>query len=529
MTYTDSAFLLVFLPLTLLFYNVLPKKCRGPILLLFSYIFFFIISRKLIVYILGSTFIIWIYSFIIKKIQSKRDKALENCKKEDKKALKEKYNKKQKIFLIISILINLGILVILKYSSFIGNNVNSLFGSLHINASVPILHLALPIGISFYTLQAISYVTDVHKGLIKPDTNIGRLGLYLAFFPQIMEGPICRYSDTAEKLWNNERTTYKGLTFGYQRIFLGLAKKVIIADRLNILVGEIFSNYANYDGGIVIVGAILYTLQLYMDFSGVMDISIGIGELFNVKIPENFKQPFLSKTISEFWTRWHITLGTWFRDYIYYPVSMSKVSKKATSALRKKIGNYYGPLITSTIALFLVWLFNGIWHGSAWSFIFYGMYHFAFIMLERLTEPLTKKITTKLHIDTKKAWYKTMQVIRTVIIVFIGELFFRANGLKAGFAMFKMIFTKFSFASLFNGTLLKLGVDKKDFLVIAVFTIVMFVIGILKEKGINIREKLANTNIIIRWIIYFALILSVIIFGAYGVGYVPVDPMYANY
>lgn len=529
MTYTDSAFLFIFLPIVVVVYNILPKKSRGTALLLFSYAFFFIVSRKLIVYIWASTFVIWLFSFIVKKIQNKRDKELEHCEKDNKKPLKEKYKKKQRIFLIISILINLGLLVVLKYSGFIGNNINSLLESFKFTTVLSIKSFALPIGISFYTLQTISYVTDVHKGLIKPDTNIGRLALYLAFFPQIMEGPICRYSETAEKLWNGERTTYEGLTFGLQRIIFGLAKKIIIADRLNILVNEVFTNYAGLDGGMISVGMILYTWQLYMDFSGVMDIAIGIGQIFNVKLPENFKQPFFSKSISDFWTRWHITLGSWMRDYIYYPVSMSKISKKMTTTLRKKIGNYYGPLITSTFALFLVWIANGFWHGSAWSFIFYGMYHFALIMLGRLFEPLAKKALNKLHIDAKKCWYKVFQTVRTVIFVFIGELFFRANGLKAGIEMFKIMITKFSFKAIANGELLNFGLDAKDLIIIFVFTVVMIVVGIMKEKGFNIRASIAKRNIVLRWTIYCVLILSVIIFGAYGVGYIPVDPMYANY
>ncbi len=529
MTYTDSAFLLVFIPLSVLLYNILPKKCRKIALLLFSYIFYWLISRKLIIYIMFSTLTIYLYSVIIKKIQSKRDLELVQCDKEKKKIIKEKYVRKQKIFLILSIIINAGILIILKYSAFLGNNFNSLLELLNIKVKLNVASFALPIGISFYTLQAISYLVDVHKGVVKPDTNIGRLALYLSFFPQIMEGPICRYSETAEKLWSGEKSTYKGLTFGLQRVFWGLAKKVIIADRLNIIVNNIFDCFENYDGGIMAVGMILYTLQLYMDFSGVMDIAIGTGEVFNIKIPENFKQPFLSKSISEFWTRWHITLGAWLRDYIYYPISMSKVSKKATNFLRKKIGNYYGPLLTSTFALFLVWVINGIWHGAAWNYIFFGMYHFLLILMGRIFTPLNKKILNRLHVNIKSSWYKLVQILRTTILVFIGELFFRANGLQAGLRMFEKMIANFSLESFSNGKLLHLGIDVYDFGIVLIFTIIIFASSILKEKEINIREKIASKNIAIRWTIYLILILSVVIFGAYGHGYIPVNPMYANF
>lgn len=266
-----------------------------------------------------------------------------------------------------------------------------------------------------------------------------------------------------------------------------------------------------------------------MDFSGTMDVVIGIAEIFGVKMPENFKQPFFSKSISEFWTRWHVTLGAWFRDYIYYPVSLADKCKKITSAARKKLGNYYGPMISSAIALFCVWICNGIWHGTGWNFIFFGIYHFILILTGRLIEPLAKKINKKLHVDSENILYKLIQMIRTTILVFIGELFFRANTLRDGFQMFGMMISKFSLDLINDGTIFELGIDKQDFFIVGVMTLVILIISILKEKGINIRESISNRNIVIRWCFYYALIFSIIIFGAYGVGYIPVNPMYAQY
>ena len=417
----------------------------------------------------------------------------------------------------------------LKYSKFLGTNINNLFELLNIPIRLTIPRFAMPIGISFYTLQAISYLVDVYKEKTKADRNLGRLALFISFFPQIMEGPICRYEQTAESLWKCERTTYIRLKFGLQRILFGLMKKVLVVDRVNPFILEVFNNYTNYDGGIIAIGMILYTVQLYMDFSGIMDIVIGVAEIFGVTMPENFRQPFFSKTISEFWTRWHITLGGWFRDYIYYPVSLTQKCKELTSKARKKIGNYYGPLLASTIALFCVWICNGLWHGAAWSYIFFGMYHFTLILLGRIIEPVTKKINAKLHIDSKKILYQFMQIIRTTILVFIGELFFRANGLKAGLEMFTKMIQKFSFEQILNGTVFKMGIDIHDIVLIAIVIIVVFIISLLKEKGINIRKAIANKNIVVRWSLYYALIISIIFFGTYGLGIVPLDPMYANF
>ena len=260
-----------------------------------------------------------------------------------------------------------------------------------------------------------------------------------------------------------------------------------------------------------------------------MDVVIGIAEIFGVKMPENFRQPFFSKSISEFWTRWHITLGAWFRDYIYYPVSLADKCKKITSAARKKLGNYYGPMISSAIALFCVWICNGIWHGTGWNFIFFGIYHFVLILAGRLIEPVAGKINKKIHINSKHFLYRLIQMIRTTILVFIGELFFRANTLKDGFQMFSQMISKISFNFINDGTILELGIDRQDFIIVGIMTLVIFVISILKERGVDLRESISKKNIAIRWALYYAVVLSIIVFGAYGAGYIPVNPMYAQY
>ncbi len=529
MTYWGVSFLWVFLPLTIIIYNILPQKHRWKVLLVASGIFFWSISGKLIAYLIFTTIVMHEFGLWFAVIQKEKNEKLQNVEKEERKQIKQEYQKRQRKVLVFVSLIQIGIIAVLKYSGFFTSNINSLLSLLNIPIQLKINNFLIPIGISFYTLQAVSYMIDVYKEKIKPETNIGKLALFIGFFPQIMEGPICRYSETAEQLYKGEKVTYHTLTFGIQRMLYGLMKKMVIADRLNPIVCNIFENYAQYDGGIVAVGMILYTLQLYMDFSGTMDIAIGIAEMFGVKMPENFRQPFFSKTISEFWTRWHITLGTWFRDYIFYPVSLTEKCKKLTTKLRKKIGNFYGPLAASTIALFCVWICNGIWHGAAWSYIFFGMYHFTLILIGRIIEPLVKKVNEKLHINSNNFIYKGLQIVRTTILVFIGELFFRADGLSTGLVMFKEMVTKFSFNLIKDGTILQLGIDKADFIIVAIATVIIFIISLLKEKKINIRESIAKKNIVLRWTLYYALIIMIIVFGAYGIGYIPVDPMYAQF
>ena len=529
MTYTDPIFLCMLLPVIVILYNILPQKHRWKLLLISSYAFFWSISDKLIIYLLATTGIIYGSGLWMNSQYEKRNNELKDAEKEQKKEIKAKYNKKSKGIAVLTAMLLLAVLIILKYSKFLGTNINNLFELIKVPIKMNIPSFVMPVGISFYTLQAISYIVDVYKEKIKADKNLGKLALFISFFPQIMEGPICRYEDTAESLWEGKRTNYKNLTFGTQRILFGAMKKLLIVDRINPVIIEIFENYKNYDGGIVAAGMILYTLQLYMDFSGVMDIVIGIAEIFGVKMPENFKQPFFSKTISEFWTRWHITLGTWFRDYIYYPVSLTQKCRDLTSKARKKLGNYYGPLLASIIALFCVWSCNGLWHGAAWSYIFFGMYHFILITIERLIEPLVKKVNMKLKINSNAFLYRLMQMIRTTILVFIGELFFRAKGLKAGFRMFGIMVSKFSFKQITSGKLLDMGITTPDFILIAVVVAVITAISIMKEKKIDIREWIASKNIVVRWAIYYLLIVAIILFGTYGIGIVHLDPIYANF
>ena len=195
-------------------------------------------------------------------------------------------------------------------------------------------HGALPLGISFFTLQAVSYLVDVYREKVKADDCLPRLALWLAFFPQITEGPICRYSQTAEQLWSVGRIDFSNLTLGLERLLYGMMKKIVVADRLNPLIKEVFDNYNMYDGGVIALAAVCYTIQLYMDFSGAMDAVTGIAQMLGVTMPENFRRPFFSKTISEFWKRWHITLGEWLKDYLFYPVTMSKPMQHLTKAAR---------------------------------------------------------------------------------------------------------------------------------------------------------------------------------------------------
>ncbi len=523
-SFFSMQYLAFFLPCTVLCYALTPRAGKKYTLLLASLGFFFLISRRYIVYLLASIVSIWGFGLWLGHLQERKNAAVKAAEKAQRKQIKQTWLIRSRWVLGLAAAFHIGLLLVLKYSGFFVENVNTFLG---MQLRVP--SFVLPIGISFFSLQAVSYLFDVYRGIQPPDKNILRLALYLSFFPQIVEGPICRYSQTADALWHAGPITWEGLTLGTQRILYGLMKKLVVADRLNAFIDGVFSDHGAYQGGIIALAALCYTIQLYMDFSGTMDAVTGTAQIFGVAMPENFQRPFCSRTISEFWSRWHISLGSWFKDYIFYPVSMSKPMKNLTSSARKKLGNHFGPLVAGGIALFCVWFNNGLWHGAAWSYLFFGMYHFTLILMGSLTAPWSKAAVQKLHIPAESKWFRGFQILRTCVLVVIGELFFRAEGLGIGLSMFWKMVTDFRFSSLSGALLESLCIDGKDFAIVAVTLAIVFTVSLLQERGIKIRESLKKQPTPLRWALIYGLMFYILIFGAYGVGYIPVDPMYANF
>ena len=525
MAYHEALYLAVFLPIVMLLYQVLPQKIRPYLLLLASYVFFWSFSKYLIVYLLATTLVIYGAGLWIGSLQKKCKAACEGLAREEKKAVKKGFQNKEKAVLVLTIVLLIGVLAVLKYSNFVIANINFFAGDMIIKP----WKLLVPIGISFYTLQAISYVTDVYWEKVEAERKLGKIALFLAFFPHVLEGPICMYDEHMEALWRCDRIKYENLKHGVMRMGWGLLKKMVIADRLYMLVNTVYSGYEKYSGIAIIVAAICYTTQLYMEFSGCMDIVIGTAKIFGVTLLENFRQPFVSKNAGEFWRRWHISLGLWFKTYIFYPVSSSDLVKKWSKFATKKMNKYIAKVGTSAMTLFLVWLCNGIWHGAEWGYLFYGLYYFVILLFEVILEPVKEKVLKTLKIEeTNKIWSAVM-IFKTWIIIFTGELFFRAEKLDVGIAMFKSIFTGFRISDLWNGTLLHLGLSVADYTCAIVFTLLVGVVGHLKEKQVDIYGKIDGFRTPVRWALYYAVIFAVIIFGAYGTGYQKVDLIYAGF
>ena len=543
MGYHQLSYLLGFLPLVLLLFSICPKRSRRYVLASASWLYFFLCSRYLIVYLLGTT--VWTYLMGI-WIGKLGDGLPESASAASRKPYRKQAMAHQAVMLLANGVL-FGVLFYLKYTGFFVRQLNKLV--VHAGGAAIIApRLLVPIGISFYTLEAVGYLLEVYWRRIPADRDFIRIALFLGFFPQTMEGPIARYGDTAMQFsslpekaeitrcgmpgiqaQSGVPRTLEEMTASAMRICWGMFKKLVVADRLNIIVATLFGEYEKQNGVLIIVAAVCYTVQLYMEFSGMMDVVIGSARLFGIRLPENFRQPFFSQTASEFWRRWHISLGAWLKDYLFYPVAASTTAKKLGKRLRKMSGRYVAKLAVSALALTPVWLFNGLWHGAEWNYIFYGIYYLVLLVLELALEPVKAGFYRRTGIRQNGRGATLLRILRTWVIIFTGEMFFRAPGLRAGFCMFRSLFHGFGISRLWDGTLLTFGLGMADWTAIIGGTAVVFLYDLLRERGFCIRDWVFARKLPVRWALYNALIFAVIIFGAYGTGYQAVDLIYAGF
>ena len=359
----------LFIAVGIILYYVMPKRIQWVVLLVMSYAYYLSFKVEAVVYMIFTTLVTFAAGLIIERVDSKGKVWLaenkETITREEKKSFKEKIKAKKKLVMLIAVVLDFGLLAFVKYTNFFIENINGLIGN-----RISAVDILVPLGISFYTFQSVSYVLDVYWGKVKPERNPFKFALFVSFFPQIMQGPIGRFGTLAPQLLAPHKFNLTQIEFGLQRIFWGFFKKLILADRTSVYVYEVFvNNYQAYNGLYIIVGLLMYTVQLYADFSGGMDIVIGTAQMFGIEMDENFKRPFFSKSIGEFWRRWHITLGTWMKDYIFYPFSLSKVFNKIGKFTKDKFGKNVGQTIPICLANLLIFFIVGVWHGAAWKYI----------------------------------------------------------------------------------------------------------------------------------------------------------------
>ncbi len=391
----NSIEFLVFLPLVLLSYSAL-KQFRVSLLLLASYFFYGWWNWSYLMLIIFSTCVDY---FCAKEIS------------------KQTIGKRRKsTFLLISILFNLGILGFFKYYNFFGSELNELFEYIGMNYLIPLSDFLLPIGISFYTFQTLSYTMDVYNGKVEYEKNVFNFALYVSFFPQLVAGPIERPKHLIGQLKNLKSLASYNIKEGFYRITFGLFKKLVIADRLALFVNQVYANPENYDGSLLLIATLFFAFQIYCDFSGYSDIAIGTAKLFGVDLMENFKNPYFSRNIREFWSRWHISLSTWFRDYLYIPLGGNRQLH-----LRNII---------------LVFLISGLWHGANWTFIVWGGLHGFYFLLQQLSAKLIKLPKSNIS--------RLFKTVITFCGVCFAWVFFRSNNVHDAFYIISK-FTEINF------------------------------------------------------------------------------------
>lgn len=519
MTFVDFSFI-VFLAIVAALYFIFPKRAKWVVLLVASYVFFWLNSGYLLLVMLAATIVTFLVGLRIQDINEhgKEQLAQKGLPRAEKKNIKAQTKRRCKPYLALGVLIDLGILLYLKYYNFFAENINIVLGSRGV--SLPHINLLLPIGISFYTLQAIAYMIDVYRGKVVADRNLFKFALFMSYFPQIVQGPIPRHKQLAKQLYEPHSFDYFRFCHGCQLMIWGWFQKLVIADRIAVPVDLIYNNYTDYHGLIVFLAAAGYGLQVYADFQGGMDIARGFSQVIGIDLELNFNQPYFSHSIEEFWRRWHITLGSWMRDYVFYPLSLSKGFVGVSRISRKLLGGFVGKRLPPIMAMFIVYFLVGFWHGAEWKYIAYGVWNGIFIVAGILLPELYEKLCKILHIERTSFGWRAFQVFRTFCLCTLGRLFSRGTDLNAALAMFRSIATQWwDISFLLDGTLKTLGLDAANWLLLIACIVGMYLIDSLHERGVHIREAIDRQHIILRWLIYLAAIDAIIIFGMYGSGY----------
>jgi len=521
MSYISIIFVL-FLLIVAAIYFLVPSKVQWIVLLSASYLFYFAAGIELAVFLLFTTITVFYAGEMLGRINQKyrgRLKCGTGIDKEEKKRLKESFNKRKKRIVAAMLLINFGILFVLKYFPVFSDPIGELLSSIWPDFEIPAFHFLLPLGISFYTFQAMGYIIDLYRDKFRPEKNLAKFALFLSFFPQIIQGPISRYDELAQQLYAPHKFDYKRVKFGIELMLWGYFKKMVIADHLAILTGRVFGNPEQYQGLYLIFTAMLSWIELYADFSGGIDITKGVAEIFGIILPDNFKRPFFADSLSEFWRRWHITLNNWWRDYIFYPLTLSKAFVSLGKICRKRFGNDVGKKIPAMIALLTVRVINSVWHGAYIIYFVGGLYHGILIALAYFLEPQFGRLTKRLKVNTQCFSWKVFRIVRTFVLISIPRLFYTAESWPDMILYIRFAFSEFNPWIFFDESWYQLGLDRKTFQMVMVSMLVLFTVSAFQEKGYCIREKLEEQNTVFRWIVYFTGILALFFFGVYGLGY----------
>ena len=520
---------LAFCVLTVALYFIVPKKVQWVVLLAANTAFYLFSGPKYILFIVLTSLATFFSGIALDRINVSSAAAVKACSDSaEKKIIKAAALKKKKLICTLATILGMGIWIVLKYGNMFIDTFNSavaLFGG---DLNVSTMSIILPLGISFYTFHAVGYMVDVYRGKYSAEKNFFRYFTFVSFFPHIIQGPFSRYDGLGKSIFEQHSFSYDRLCRGCARILWGVFKKAVVADKLGIAVNTITDDYMSYSGTHLVFALLLYSFRIYADFSGYMDIMCGICDILGISLDENFNQPFFARSTEEFWRRWHITLGHWFRDYVFYPISMSKTAQKMGKSARKKWGAKMGKLLPGYFALIFVWTATGMWHGSSWTYLIWGWMSLFIIIFSTHMEDVYKKTKAFLHIkDTNFAWI-LFSIIRTYVLLSVIRVFAIANSLPMAGRMLYYSVTRFSFSAFKQPLGLFAGMNNKLEILFAVIGVLaMLTVDVLKEtnKWEPVKQK---CPMLLRNVVY-TLLICMIFLVAGGNNDLIGGFMYANF
>lgn len=515
MLFTSYGFIGFALILLLLYYLV-PKRWQWPLLLIASCLFYAMADWRYLLFIGLTALTVWFTGCKMDALNARQAAYLAEHKelsREEKKEYRAKIKAAKWKWLLGGLIFNIGILSVTKYTNFVIANVGRLFGG----QFAPV-DLIVPMGISFYTFQAAGYLIDVYRGTCPAQKNPFKFALFVSFFPQLVQGPISRYGDLSQTLYAPHSFDPKTVSFGLMRVVWGYFKKVVVADRLITGVTALVQGTDVYTGPFVFAAMLFYAFELYCDFTGGIDITIGLAEMMGIRLKENFELPFLSKNTKEYWNRWHITMGSWFTDYIFYPVSVCRPMLKLSKWSRAHCSPAVGKRVTVYLSSFLVWFTTGLWHGAAWNFIVWGLANFVVIMASQELEPLYARFHKRFGWKDKPL-YGAFEIVRTVLLMSCIRMFDCYRDVPMTFKMIGSMFTDLRPLALFDGTLLNIGLTGADYIVLLCAFAVVLTVSLVKNRRGSVRELLWQKPAFAFYGCIALLCIATVVFGAYGVGY----------
>lgn len=485
----NSLEFLIFFPIVLFICFIIPAKVRYIWLLAASYYFYMCWNAGYALLILFSTAVTYLGGL-----------GIEWCKKQD--WTPEKKAKGKKWCVAAGFILNLGVLCYFKYTNFFMDNLQAIFNAAHIELHVPKFDILLPVGISFFTFQALSYLMDVYRDEIYAEKNFLRYALFVSFFPQLVAGPIERSKNLLKQLAVPPKFKIENAREGIYLMIWGYFLKMVLADRIAIFVDTVYGNYTHYQGMYLFLAAVLFAVQIYCDFYGYSVIAMGSARVLGYELMDNFNAPFFARTVSELWRRWHISLNSWFKDYLYIPLGGNRKGK-----VRKYIN------------MVIVFFVSGLWHGANWTYVVWGVMNGLYQMIGEWLKPLRNQLVKILHLNRESISHKLMQTVVTFLLFAFSVIFFRAPSIKEACDIIVNMVTVQNPWILFDGALYRCGLDQKNFTLMIWSVLLLFLVDYFKYRGVKLRQVLMQQEWWLRWGILAGSILLIIVTGIWGTAY----------